>query len=112
MANEMLQGLAIAGIGIGLVFLMILALWGIIALLVLLTTRTEPPELEVAEEQPAAPPDAEHKAEAAAAAVAFALAREHSQRETAEGSGATHPSQWLVTGRLQQLNQGMRGRRG
>ena len=55
MTNILLQGLAIAGIGMGLVFLMILALWGIMALLVLLTTRTKPPEVE-AVEQPAVPP--------------------------------------------------------
>jgi len=50
-----------------------LALWGIMALLVLLTTRTKPPEVE-AVEQPAEPPtETDYKAEAAAVAVAFAL---------------------------------------
>jgi len=112
MTNILLQGLAIAGIGMGLVFLMILALWGIMALLVLLTTRTKPPEVE-AVEQPAVPPtETDYKAEAAAAAVAFALAQEQISRQPELKAGTTPTSQWLLTGRLQQINQGMRGRRG
>ncbi len=112
MTNILLQGLAIAGIGMGLVFLMILALWGIMALLVLLTTRTTPPEMETAEQPSELPAEAEHKAEAAAAAVAFALAQEQSRRRLELKAGTVPTSQWLLTGRLQQINQGMRGRRG
>ena len=112
MTNILLQGLAIAGIGMGLVFLMILALWGIMALLVLLTTRTTPPEMETAEQPSELPAEGEYKAEAAAAAVAFALAQERTRRQLELKAGTTPTSQWLLTGRLQQINQGMRGRRG
>jgi len=112
MTNILLQGLAIAGIGMGLVFLMILALWGIMALLVLLTTRTTPPEMETGEQPSELPAEAEHKAEAAAAAVAFALAQEQSRRQLELKAGTAPTSQWLLTGRLQQINQGIRGRRG
>lgn len=112
MTNILLQGLAIAGIGMGLVFLMILALWGIMALLVLLTTRTTPPEMETAEQPSELPAEGEYKAEAAAAAVAFALAQEQSRRQLELKAGTAPTSQWLLTGRLQQINQGIRGRRG
>ena len=112
MTNILLQGLAIAGIGMGLVFLMILALWGIMALLVLLTTRTTPPEMETAEQPSELPAEGEYKAEAAAAAVAFALAQEQSRRQLELKAGMVPTSQWLLTGRLQQINQGIRGRRG
>jgi len=112
MTNILLQGLTIAGIGMGLVFLMILALWGIMALLVLLTTRTKPPEVE-AVEQPAEPPtETDYKAEAAAVAVAFALTQARARQQIKQKAGAAPTSQWLLTGRLQQINQGIRGRRG
>ena len=112
MTNILLQGLAIAGIGMGLVFLMILALWGIMALLVLLTTRTTPSKIETTGQTSEMPAEAHHKAEAAAAAVAFALAQEQSRRQLELKAGMVPTSQWLLTGRLQQINQGMRGRRG
>ena len=112
MTNILLQGLTIAGIGMGLVFLMILALWGIMALLVLLTTRTKPPEVE-AVEQPAEPrTETDYKAEAAAVAVAFALTQACAHQQIKQKAGAAPTSQWLLTGRLQQINQGIRGRRG
>jgi Na+-transporting methylmalonyl-CoA/oxaloacetate decarboxylase gamma subunit len=112
MTNILLQGLAIAGIGMGLVFLMILALWGIMALLVLLTSRTTPSEMETVEQPSEVPAEAHHSAEAAAAAVAFALAQERISSQPQLKAGTTPTSQWLLTGRLQQINQGMRGRRG
>jgi Na+-transporting methylmalonyl-CoA/oxaloacetate decarboxylase gamma subunit len=116
MTNILLQGLAIAGIGMGLVFLMIFALWGIMALLVLLTTRTTPQVMETAE-QPSEPPselpvETHHRAEAAAAAVAFALAQERTRQQQELKAGTEPTSQWLLTSRLQQINRGSRGRRG
>ena len=52
MAEALLQGLSITGLGMGLVFLMIIALWGIMALLVRLTNRpAEVVESEEAETQ-------------------------------------------------------------
>jgi Na+-transporting methylmalonyl-CoA/oxaloacetate decarboxylase gamma subunit len=96
----------------GLVFLMILALWGIMALLVLLTTRTTPSKIETTGQTSEMPAEAHHKAEAAAAAVAFALAQEQSRRQLELKAGMVPTSQWLLTGRLQQINQGIRGRRG
>ena len=41
MGETILQGLSITGLGMGLVFLMIIALWGIMVLLVRLTNRPE-----------------------------------------------------------------------
>jgi Na+-transporting methylmalonyl-CoA/oxaloacetate decarboxylase gamma subunit len=103
MREIMLQGLSITGFGMGLVFLMIIALWGIMALLVRLTNRpAEVVESEEAEthEIPAAHPDA---VQAAAAAVAYALAAEQIQQKSSAQAKATPlQSQWLLSGRVRQ----------
>jgi len=112
MTNILLQGLAIAGIGMGLVFVMIIALWGIMALLVLLTTSTKSPEVEAAEQPAELPAEADYKAEAAAVAVAFALTQTRARQQIEQKAGAAPTSQWLLKGRLQQIHQGTRGRRG
>lgn len=99
----MLQGLSITGFGMGLVFLMIIALWGIMALLVRLTNRPEkaaeagePEEQEI----PAAQP---YAVQAAAAAVAYALAAEQIQQKSSAQAKATPlQSQWLLSGRVRQ----------
>ena len=99
----MLQGLSITGFGMGLVFLMIIALWGIMALLVRLTNRpAEVVESEEAEthEIPAAQP---YAVQAAAAAVAFALAAEkHKENSAARATRSPGQSQWLLSGRVRQ----------
>jgi hypothetical protein len=78
----------------------------------LLTTRTKPQEVE-AVEKPAEPPtETDYKAEAAAVAVAFALTQARARQQIKQKAGAASTSQWLLTGRLQQINQGIRGRRG
>ena len=111
------QGLLITGIGMGLVFVMILALWGIMALLVKLTNKPETAEEPAAEVEtaPAAEPlpvSDPNAALAAAIAAAWAL-------EEQASSFAFRPSQqtgtenaWLSAGRTQQLlTSTIRGRK-
>jgi hypothetical protein len=45
-------------------------------------------------------------------AVAFALTQARARQQIKQKAGAASTSQWLLTGRLQQINQGIRGRRG
>ena len=122
MIETLKQGLMITGIGMGLVFVMIFLLWGIMALLVWLTNPREKKaeETEVIEEAtvdpalldvPAHTRDDEDELQrlAAAIAVAYALKRPRPQ------SFATAPkldqgSNWLSTGRAQQLLSRNRGR--
>ena len=122
MIETLKQGLLITGIGMGLVFVMIFLLWGIMALLVWLTNPREKKakETEVIEETtidpavldtPALTIDDEDEMQrlAAAIAVAYALKRPRPQ------SFATAPqleqsSSWLSTGRAQQLLSRNRGR--
>ena len=69
MAEALLQGLSITGLGMGLVFLMIIVLWGIMALLVRLTNRPEK-EAETDDlESPASAEPRTYAAQAAAAAI-------------------------------------------
>lgn len=87
----------------GLVFLMIIALWGIMALLVRVTNRPEEAaatgELDAPETRAAQP----YAVQAAAAAVAYALAAEQSQQQiAAQAKTAPLQSQWLLSGRVRQ----------
>lgn len=98
MAEALLQGLSITGLGMGLVFLMIIVLWGIMALLVRLTNR---PEKEAETEDLETPASAEtrtYAAQAAAAAVAYALA----VGKQAAVRTSQAQSQWLLSGRVRQ----------
>ena len=70
------QGLLITVFGMALVFVMILALWGIMVLLVKLTNKAEPEEEEPIDESAItepAPASDQNGALAAAIAVAYAL---------------------------------------
>ncbi len=102
------QGLLITAIGMGLVFVMIFALWGIMALLVKLTNK---PEAEVeAEEVVEAAPVSEavpaqdpNAALAAAIAVAWALADQASAYAFKPSQQSHSENAWLNVGRTQQL---------
>lgn len=120
------QGLVITGIGMGLVFVMIFLLWGIMALLVWLTNPREKatkksvtvePEAEavatkelVAQVEETDMGEDETQQLAAAIAVAFALKRPRQQSLAQETSPANQSSGWLNVGRAQQMLSRNRGR--
>lgn len=120
------QGLVITGIGMGLVFVMIFLLWGIMALLVWLTNPREKatkksvtvePEAEavatkelVAQVEETDMGEDETQKLAAAIAVAFALKRPRQQSLAQETSPASQSSGWLNVGRAQQMLSRNRGR--
>ncbi len=90
------QGLLISGIGMGLVFLMIIALWGIMAGMVALFKQKEKPEVEedlpemvTLTEEPKTQSNLQVEL-AAVTAVAYALAI---QNETTEG-GSGQVTMW------------------
>lgn len=97
-------------IGMGLVFLSILMLWGLMALLVRLTAE-KPPEIgaeepEAGTESVAIPSGSlllDQKRRAAAVAVAFALAREKSA--SSNGQPAVSVSPWQAVNRANQISQ-------
>ncbi|MBP7032261.1 MAG: OadG family protein [Anaerolineaceae bacterium] len=103
MAETILQGLSITGLGMGLVFLMIIALWGIMALLVRLTSRPEQEAATAEAEALDAEEPTAYPAQAAAAAVAFALALEKAYPSAAgPAKSAPQQNQWLLSGRVRQ----------
>jgi Na+-transporting methylmalonyl-CoA/oxaloacetate decarboxylase gamma subunit len=118
--SEMVKGLLITGIGMGLVFVVIIMLWGVMDLLVRLTSGTHKKkggadEMPVAAELVAGvgglADGTALKRKAAAIAVAYALGARSGQ----PGSSArqtTEASSWVAVGRARQLNdQNLRGRR-
>lgn len=115
MSETFSQGLLITGLGMGLVFAMILALWGIMVLLVRLTNPKNkevlPVEGETAGEAAILADSHQEKQKlAAAAAVAYALKLEQAKQLPLNAKPAM-PSQWLINGRLQQTLIHARGRR-
>ena len=110
------QGLLITGIGMGLVFVMIFALWGIMALLVKLTNKPEAEE-EAEEVVEAAPVSEVVPAQDPNAALAGALAVRCAVPGPASAYGLQPRQQgprrnaWLNAGRTQQLYRStIRGR--
>ena len=110
------QGLLITAVGMGLVFLMILALWAIMVLLVKLTNKPEVQEealltdalLSEAEAVPASDTKA---ALAAAIAVAYALESQASAVEFGPQPNTSAENAWWTAGRTQQLySNTIRGR--
>ena len=103
----MVDALWITLIGMGLVFLAILLLWGLMALLVRVTAQPEEEEPEFAAgpgQEPASTGIPERKRQAAAAAVAIALA----MNSPAHPEGVTRPgtvSAWQAAQRASQLSQ-------
>ena len=113
------QGILITAAGMGLVFLMILALWGIMVLLVKLTNKPEPEQEELLAETSVVEPEKtpvrdNYGALAAAIAVAYALESEMSSsafRPRPCASAATENA-WWTAGRTQQLySNTIRGRK-
>lgn len=98
-------------IGMGLVFIAIVLLWGLMEAVVRLTARikdkaeAEEEESETAQPEPqlAVEPSSDLKARAAAAAVAFALARKSKSSIQPAVSGASG-SAWQAVMRSIQLN--------
>ena len=111
------QGLLITVFGMALVFVMILALWGIMVLLVKLTNKPEPEEeVEPIDESAIAEPAPaidQQGALAAAIAVAYALKSQDTSSAYAPrpDAGESKENPWLTAGRTQQLySNTIRGR--
>jgi Na+-transporting methylmalonyl-CoA/oxaloacetate decarboxylase gamma subunit len=113
------QGLLITGIGMGLVFVMILILWGIMALLVKLTNRPEDDSDDDGEEEALVlaydSPESSGDQSPLAAAIAVAAALEADSSFLAfkprPSASANSDSAWLTAGRTQQLySNTIRGR--
>ncbi len=113
------QGLLITAAGMGLVFLMILALWGIMALLVKLTNKRETEEEEPFAEAYLVEPEETtvgdtNGALAASIAVAYALESEMSTSSFTPRPSASAGTEnaWWTAGRTQQLySNTIRGRK-
>lgn len=112
MAGNLINALWITLIGMGLVFIAILALWGMMALIVRLTAEREGAEEaaeSAAEEAEPAPEtaDLDRKRRAAAAAVAVAVAMQ--AQRPAEALKAAGPagtvSAWQAVHRASQISQ-------
>ncbi len=116
MIETLKQGLLITVVGMGIVFAMILILWGIMALLVRLTSRTE--ENEPAAENAISQPEpmaemvtGDASALAAAIAVAYALSVKPKTVFASDTQSIQTGSTWLAAGRAQQVaRQTNRGR--
>jgi sodium pump decarboxylase gamma subunit len=110
MIETLKQGLLITVIGMGIVFAMILILWGIMVLLVKLTNRPE--KEEVAQENATSFPEPEPVAEtapsdasalAAAIAVAYALSAKPKTLFASDTQSIPTGSAWLAAGRARQV---------
>jgi len=118
MIETLKQGLLITVTGMGIVFAMILVLWGIMVLLVKLTNRPEQEETleesatSLPELEPAAvPATGDASALAAAIAVAYALSAKPKTAFAADTQSIQTGSTWLAAGRAQQIaRQTNRGR--
>jgi Na+-transporting methylmalonyl-CoA/oxaloacetate decarboxylase gamma subunit len=112
--TEIQQGLWITAVGMGLVFAVIIFLWGVMALLMWLTSRkrtsSEEQALPDLTGEPLLPElqtvEAQRRAAAAAVAVALALGTTRLGNQTAgyyEDGGALNP--WLAAHRSRQIEQ-------
>jgi len=119
--SELVKGLLITGIGMGLVFVVIIMLWGVMDLLVRLTSGTRKKkggadEMPVVAETVAGVGGVADgtalKRKAAAIAVAYALGAASGQAAVSTAGQTTEASSWVAVGRARQLNdQNLRGRR-
>lgn len=115
--NDISTGLMITGIGMGLVFGVIILLWGLMALLVRITSpnrKADTPEIigpGPADDETSSSPDL-NKFKAAAVAVAYAINLRSSQLPGKMGaSKASVSSNWQAAARSRLLNtQNTRGR--
>lgn len=113
----MVKGLIITAIGMGLVFIVIIMLWGVMALLVALTSgKRIKADSSVATIEESTPADSglsgsALKRKAAAVAVAYLLASDK-HHPTDSTPAIQEASNWLALGRARQLNQpNLRGQR-
>ena len=114
MVNPISEGILITALGMGLVFLMIVVLWGIMAALVALTNAPAAKNDNQTEAAPTAlnPQPSEQEKLAAAAAVACALSLAPKTHPLASSTAGTSASAWLSAGRTQQvLSSTQKGRR-
>ena len=108
MIETLKQGLMITIVGMGIVFAMILILWGIMALLVKLTNQSEQAEAAKESVTPLPEPEAETvpadaSALAAAIAVAYALRVKPKTVFASDTQSIQTGSTWLAAGRAQQV---------
>jgi sodium pump decarboxylase gamma subunit len=110
MIETLKQGLLITVIGMGIVFAMILILWGVMVLLVKLTNRPE--KEEAAQENATSFPEPEPGAAtaggdasalAAAIAVAYALSVKPKTVFASDTQSIPTGSTWLAAGRARQI---------
>ena len=114
MVNPISEGILITALGMGLVFLMIVVLWGIMAALVALTNAPAAKNDNQTEAAPTSlnPQPSEQEKLAAAAAVACALSLAPNTHPLASTTAGTSASAWLSAGRTQQvLSSTQKGRR-
>ncbi len=110
MTEVLNQGLIIAAIGMGLVFLALILLWGLMALMAKIPAEKKSEKQEPSEEVSMAIPEVEIvpasdvRKKAAAVAVAAALVLQKSAVFLKPGSPHA-ASSWLVTRRSSQFNQ-------
>jgi len=118
MMSDIQQGLLIAAIGMGLVFVMILFLWGLMALMMRLTSgrKSQPQadeDLIETEVSPIADIESTEKmrrAAVAAVAAAMALGKKVSQNRKSVAGEASQQSTWQTFHRARQLqNRRTRG---
>ena len=112
--GEFQQGLLITAIGMGLVFAVIIFLWGLMSLMMRVTSREPQVEEEVREDPQLDGPDfpemklMERKRRAAAAAIAVGIALPGKKLETAAdklGAKKGVLSSWQTVHRLRQLER-------
>lgn len=110
----MQQGLLIAGIGMGLVFVVIIFLWGLMALMMRVTSGKKKVSVEevlpTVSDEPLLPEmqDLESSRRAAAAAVAVALMNAQTRQQTLSQTGASENGSltpWQAVHRARQLEQ-------
>lgn len=102
--SEITTGLLITGIGMGLVFAMIIILWGLMALLVKLTSRksvTKEDNSVVAESIGEESLTENNLKAAAAAAVAYVLSKD--SQTVCSSFSSYQDSNWQSLGRLRQI---------
>jgi len=120
--SDIVKGLIITGIGMGLVFVVIIILWGVMAGLVRLTSGTRKKksgadDLPVVAEEAAVGGGVASgtalKRKAAAIAVAYALGTQSRQpRKISSEQKSNEAGSWVAVGRARQLSdQNLRGRR-
>jgi sodium pump decarboxylase gamma subunit len=112
MTNLMEQGLLITAIGMGLVFVVIIFLWGLMALLMRLTSREkdegnvveQPPELAASEIPQTQMVEDKRQVLAAAVAVAHALAEAKGRFSKVSNRNATgEMNPWQTVHRSRQI---------